>query len=92
MALGRTKITYGIAFGLAPYFKKAALERIQKSDVFVACFDESFNDYLKETQMDLIIRFWDSETKKVHSETSSFISVRRKSCRSRCFWKQKTRF
>ena len=41
------------------------IEKINKAEAFVDCFDESFNKKLKQGQMDLLIRFWNQETDRV---------------------------
>ena len=56
--LGKTKCTYLINFGLAPYFKQELLNSIKASSHFVVSFDESLNRVVQDDQMDIQIRFW----------------------------------
>lgn len=63
---GKTKCAYFIQFGLANFFKEDLCSKVLKlGAVFVVCFDESLNKVLQEEQMDLHLRFWDSELNKV---------------------------
>ena len=64
MQLAKSKIDYVILFGLAPYFRKLCIDKVQKAEEFVICFDESFNKQLKQGQMDLLVRLWNNETDK----------------------------
>ena len=65
---GRTKCSYLIQFGLAVFYKEdLASKMFQPGTIFVACFDESLNKVLQQEQMDLYLRFWDSELNKVVS-------------------------
>ena len=45
--LGPDKLKYICNFGIAPYFKDVLKEMLKKSDLYVICFDESFNDVNK---------------------------------------------
>ena len=65
MQLSKSKIAYVIPFGLAPYFRKLCINKVQKAEEFVICFDESFNKQLKQGQMDLLDRLWNNETDRV---------------------------
>ena len=57
---GKTKCSYLISFGVAPYFKLIFHDTLNTIDKFVALFDESFNPSSKTGQMDLHIRYWDT--------------------------------
>ena len=64
--ISKTKCSYIIRFGLAPYFKELLMKKLKEADCkFVISFDESLNRILQEEQMDLIIHFWDKERQKV---------------------------
>jgi len=65
--LSRTKCTYVINHGLAPHFKSVLIDDIQKSPFYTISFDESLNKKLKRGQMDILIRYWNDESK--YSET-----------------------
>lgn len=64
---GPDKCSYLITFGLAPFYRDSLIHKVSESNLpFVILFDESLNDTLQKSQMDLIVRFWDSE-KKIRS-------------------------
>ena len=63
--LGRTKCAYMINHGLAPYFRDTLIEKVQKCNYFVICFDESLNKVVQRGQMDLCIRYFDDSTLRV---------------------------
>ena len=56
-SLARTKSSYVINHGLAPYFKKQLETALQKSEVYVYSFDESLNLVTQTSEMDLYIRY-----------------------------------
>ena len=58
-SLARTKSSYMINHGLAPYFKNELETGLQKSEVYVYSFDESLNSVTQMPGMDLYIRYWD---------------------------------
>ena len=60
-ACGKTKCSYFVTYGLAPYFKSLLNDTFSSLDCFVAMFDESYNktSFLKRVQMDLHVHFWD---------------------------------
>ena len=59
--LGSTKLSYNIIFGLEPYVKNLLLESVDEVNPYSLSFDESYNRIMKKGEMDLLIRFWDSE-------------------------------
>ena len=58
-ALSRTKCTYLINFGVAPYFRQELINSIETSPHFAVSFDKSLNRVLPDDQIDIQIRFWD---------------------------------
>ena len=56
---GKTKASYNITHGLAPYFHDLVYNSVVQSDYIVACFDESLNEVAQKGQMDLCIRYWE---------------------------------
>ena len=65
---GKTKCTYFITHGFAPYFHNNSLSILRESDVkYVLSFDESFNKVQQQEQVDMIIHFWDNQKNKVCS-------------------------
>ena len=68
------KIRYMTNYGLAPYLKGLLIDSLKKSDCFVVSFDESLNDALQSCEMDLLLRYFDSNdfTVKIHCYDSRF--------------------
>ena len=54
---GKTKLSYLVTFGLAPYFSSDVIAKLHDSSNFVIFFDESFNRISKDEQMDVHVRF-----------------------------------
>ena len=65
--LGKTKCSYLINYGLAPYFKDPLLREINTSEFFSLSFDESLNKEIQSCQMDVGIRSWSDCTKLVET-------------------------
>ncbi|KAG8178496.1 hypothetical protein JTE90_023424 [Oedothorax gibbosus] len=63
--LHKTKVSYGISYGLAPYFKEQLRETLLKCDMFAVGFDESLNKVSQNQQMDLVVRFWHPDKNEV---------------------------
>ncbi|KAJ8670793.1 hypothetical protein QAD02_002052 [Eretmocerus hayati] len=76
MKLKNDKLGYMILYGLGPYFGQKTLEFAQSSGVHTLSFDESFNDQIKKTQMDIHVRAWNAELKQVVTKYlgSAFLS------------------
>ena len=73
-SMAATKVSYVINHGLATHFKQILKDGITKSDCYVVSFDESLNDITQTCQMDILIRYWDSnDSVKVRYWTSSFL-------------------
>ena len=72
-SMGKTKSRYMVIYGLAPYFKKELLKKINSSLFYSVSFDESFNSELQKCQMDITVHYWD--TKKNIAVTRYFESV-----------------
>ena len=64
-SLSRTKFNYLLNFSIAPFFKTILLIEIKKSPYFTTIFDESLNKKLQRGQMDILIRSWGEDNKKV---------------------------
>jgi hypothetical protein len=63
--LQRTKVAYTINFGLAQYFFRELLDLCSSCDHYVLGFDESLNKVVEKGQIDLFIRFWDTNSNQV---------------------------
>ena len=66
-ACGKTKCSYIVNHGIAPYFRELLTTELSELEHFVTMFDESHNKVLKQGQMDLHVRFWDNTEKIVAS-------------------------
>ena len=63
--LARTKCSYMITYGIAPYFASLLLEDIKLSESFSISFDDSLNSVTTNEQMDIVVTFWDKVNSKV---------------------------
>ena len=72
---GEKKSTYIICHGLAPYFSQQLKDQVRLLDSFVILFDESFNCFTQNKQMDMHIRLFDDGRNAVHTLyfTSAFL-------------------
>ena len=65
---GKTKCSYLVCFGLAPYFHDKLMSNLRQSGVVYAISsDKSLNRVLQSEQKDVIIPFWDNQENKVCS-------------------------
>ena len=60
MELGKDKLKYVVNYGIAPYFTQLLKEQVSSSEWFVVSYDESLNQMIQESEMNFVIRFWDS--------------------------------
>ena len=56
----KSKCSYVVCFGLAPYFKGLLTKILSNVEHIVALFDESFNKTSKCGQVDTHICYWDN--------------------------------
>ena len=56
--LGKTKCSYILKFGIAPYVKSLLVQSVKDSGDYVLMFDESLNRITQEKQMDVWVRYW----------------------------------
>ena len=63
--MGKTKANYIATHGLAPYFKGLLMGKLNKSICMSHSFDESLNSTTQTSEMDLYVRFWDSDKMNV---------------------------
>lgn len=79
MELGRTKISYLITYGIAPYFTAELLNMLADCNEFIIGFDETLNKIVQRQQMDVGVRFWNERTNKVEARYvgSAFLSSTR---------------
>ena len=67
MKFGKTKRSYFINCGLAPYIKEQLEKYISSSPLYVVLFDESMNSFFQNEQMDVAIRFWNNSKKQAET-------------------------
>lgn len=63
--LGKTKCSYVLCHGIAPYCNDVLHETLKKTTYLVVLFDESYNSSVKKGQMDMHVRFWNDKTQRV---------------------------
>ena len=63
--LSKTKCSYYVNYGLAPFYKKKLIVEVNASPFFTLHFDESMNKVLQTEQMDGCVRFWSDECNQV---------------------------
>ena len=75
MKFGKTKCSYFINYGLAPYIKEQLEKYISSLPLYVVSFDESMISLLQNEQMDVAIRFWNNSKKQAGTRyfTSEFL-------------------
>ena len=59
--LQRTKCGYFVNQGIAPHFLQLLYEEIRLSPYYTVSFDESLNKSLQRGQMDVLIRYWNTD-------------------------------
>ena len=67
--LGKTKCSYVIFYGIAPYFKDLLMSVLEIMAFVVILFDvdEVFNSSIKKDQMDMHVRFWNDSNSQVRT-------------------------
>ena len=65
--LGKTKCSYVICCGIAPYCKDLLMGVLERTAFMVILFDEEFNSSVQKSQMDMQVRFWNDRKCQVSS-------------------------
>jgi len=60
MELGKDKLKYVVNYGIAPFFVEELKKQVDESDWLAVSYDESLNKVTQESEMDLVLRFWDT--------------------------------
>ena len=70
-----SKCSYVICHGIAPFFKTLLLDELKEALFYVMSYDKSLNRITQTDQIDLIVRFWDNNKKRVqvHYFDSGFL-------------------
>ena len=63
--LGKDKLKYVFNYGIAPFFGKGLKKQVSESEWLAVCYNESLNKIIQESEMDLVLRFWDICKNKV---------------------------
>ena len=71
--MGANKLQYMVNWGIAPYFRDRLVDDVNKSKYISIGFDESLNTVTQTCQMDLTVRYWDSNRVQVRYWDSSFL-------------------
>lgn len=71
----KDKLAYMATYGIGPYFQNQLSKVVASCPFFCISFDESLNKVSQKGQMDLIVRYWDSNTDEVATRylTSTFL-------------------
>ena len=64
-SMQKDSIIYLINYGIAPYLRKNLVDDINKSLFHSLSFDESLNDSMQQSQMDIVVRYWDESASRV---------------------------
>ena len=65
--MGRNKLKYVVNHGLYPYFREELDRDVDKSQFITIMFDESLNEIVQQSEMDMFVPFWDIDRHKVSS-------------------------
>ena len=65
MELGKDKLKYVVNYGIAPFFAEGLKKQVDESEWHAVSYDESLNKVIQESEMDLVLRFWDTCNNKV---------------------------
>ena len=65
--MGRNKLLYDVNHGLSPYFREELDRDVGKSPFIIIMFDESLNEIVQLSEMDVFVCFWDIDKHKVSS-------------------------
>ena len=65
--MGRNKLKYVVTHGLYPYFREKLDSDVNKSLFISIMFDESLNEIVQQSEMDMFVCFWDIDRHKISS-------------------------
>lgn len=63
--MASTKLMYVVNHGIYPHLKELLDKEISSSRYITPMFDESMNDTLQKSEMDIHLRYWDDATQQV---------------------------
>ena len=53
--------------GISHYFKQLVFNNLKQVCHIAPCFDEFYNEIIKEGQIDVLVQFWDIELNKANT-------------------------
>ena len=65
MEIDKCKLKYVVSYGIASFFAEGLTKQVSESGWLAVCYDESLNKVIQESEMDLVLRFWDTCKNKV---------------------------
>ena len=65
MELDKDKLKYVVNYGIAPFFAEGLNKQVNESEWLAVSYDESLNKVIQESEMDLVLRFWNTCNNKV---------------------------
>ena len=65
--LGCLKLMYIVNYGIAPYFKQLLDAKLKKAPLYTLSFDESLNEITQESEMVVMVQYWDEEENEVRT-------------------------
>ena len=63
--MGPDKLRYVVNFGLPPYFKTALEQQVKNSECISVSFDDSLNNVMQDSEMDIVVWYFDTSDKVV---------------------------
>ena len=64
-SLQKDKCVYHLNYGIAPHCQSILVDEVQKSEYYVASFDENLNSVIQMGQMDLVVNYWNDILNRV---------------------------
>ena len=58
---------YIVNYGIAPYFKQLLDAKLKKIPLYTLPFDESLNEITQESEMLVMVQYWDEEENEVRT-------------------------
>ena len=60
MELGKNKLKYVVNYGTVSFFAEGFKKQVSESEWLAFCYNESLNKVIQESEVDLVLRFWDT--------------------------------
>ena len=58
---------YIVNYGVTPYFKQLLDAKLYKAPLYTLSFDESLNEITQESEMVVMVQYWDEEENEVRT-------------------------